>query len=250
MRVERASTPPAATIEIEAIREPVERWEAARDTAKAADRELAELERGRGRLQAEQQDAAELAATIRNGKPAPQPHHVAEFDARLATAKREAAARVIVEQSAWSEVEASFREHGDKLTERAAKSFETARRAYLRALKTLQEAHTGLQQTKAMCVFTTASDAAYRPGGGFLSVAEVPLPPPDPDSGGTRVDAVLAALEVVGSDRPLHPPGVNPAAVRPDGGQTPPQRHRPLGEQGRSAPFAPSAGPGAVRVPG
>jgi hypothetical protein len=215
----------------------VSAWEAARDEAKAADRRYAEMQRGGARGQAEARDVQLLADAIRDDKAAPEPHFAAEFEATLATAKREQQARVLVERARWEAVAAAFEKHGTELSERAGRAFETARKGCLRALSTLQQAHAKLETSKGLQAFATASvDGVYRPGA-FLSTAEVPLPPPDPDSGGTRVTAVLTALELCGSDRPLHPPGVNPDALRSEHGHVPPHL------QGRTRSVVPAGGP-------
>ena len=244
MRVERGSVPPAAIIEIEAVRDAVERWETARDQAKSADRQYAELQRGTGRARAEARDAEELAATIEQGEPAPEPRFVREFETALATARREQQARILVEHASWEGVQGAFAAHGDELTEKATKNFETARRGYLRALKALQDAHAKLELTKGLKTFAAGSDGVYRPGGAFLSVSEVTVPLPDADTGGVRVAGVLAALELCGTDRPLYPAGVNPDVLRNEHGHVPPHL------QGRAHPISPPEGPATVRVPG
>ena len=235
MRVERGLLPPSATIEVAAIAAAVERWETARDRAQTADRQYSELQRGNGQAQAEARDAEQLAGSIERGEPAPEPRFAQEFEAALATAKREALARVLVERASWEGVALAFREHGDELAEKAAKSFEQARARYLRAVKAVQTAHSALESAKGMKVFTAAGDGVYRPGA-FLDVSEVPLPPPDADSGGTRVAAVLTALELCGSDRPLRPI-TNPDMLRTD--LPPEQRHTLPWAQGRVRQLVP-----------
>ena len=240
MRVERGLLPPSSTIEIEALSAAVARWETARDQAKAADRQYAELQRGNARAQAEARDAEQLAGSIERDEPAPEPRFVREFETALATAKREQQARILVERASWDAVQAAFREHGDELARRAARDFEQARAKWVRWVKGGESRYAELERTKGLLEFATSTDGVYRPGGAYYTIAEVQLPPVNPDSGGTSTLGVLAGLEMCGQSWPLHPEGVNPDALRD---LPPSERHIPPHLQGRMRAVVPAGGP-------
>jgi len=78
--------------------------------------ELVRLQRDRaGPAEAEQKDAAELAAALSHGRKRPAARHVAEYEAAFATAQREAQARAMLGRDSWEVGVSAFREHGGEL---------------------------------------------------------------------------------------------------------------------------------------
>lgn len=244
MRLERGAQPPASAIpeSLPELRAAVAAWEKAALEAKQSDREMIRLERT-GRAQAERADAEQLAAALVKREKDPGGRHVTKYERDLASARRAAAARAIVERDAWAQVQKMFDEHGAALQKQTEDQAAKLRTQYLAAVDELERRHAALSSALAWSTFfadpaTTMGGGIFHPGG-FAATIKAPEPNPL-DDGLIGVGDVLEELRWVGAERPAPP--TNPAAAREDGGQTPPQpRHRTLYEQGMT---------GGIGVPG
>jgi hypothetical protein len=246
-----AIPPSTAIVGVPELKAAVAAYENAVQAAKTSDRELVRLERSNARALAEQADAQELADALEAGQPAPKPRHLAEHEQRLQDAKREASARAMVAQRAWTAVVEAFAKHRARLVARTEKEIESRRAAYLKSLGQFESDLRRLAEIEPMQTFL-AEDG--RMGGGVYRqygalTGSMPAPAPhalDPNQ--VLVADVLKALREIAVPPP--PPVTNPDQLRKPG------EHVPLAQQGRIAGVAPAGGPaqfGAsppVRVPG
>jgi hypothetical protein len=227
MRLERGATPPASAITQPQIAQAVAAWEAARDQAKLADRELVKLERA-GRAAAEAEDAKATAQAIATNGKDPGNRAVARYEKALTDARRQAAAGVIVEQTKWQQVQAEFGAHGDELREGAEVAIEESRVQYLRAVDQLEQAHDRLARLLPWQVFFAASGtgngtyrSVQRPESVLLAPERHAL-----DPSRVTMSSVLVSLRSIGAP----PPSTETEDVMPLE-----PRHRPLSEQGVTA---------------
>lgn len=244
LRVEPGFLPPSSIVEQVEIKQAIEGWERATAEAKLADRERVKLERGTERIQAQRRDAEDLAAAIESGKPTPKARHAEAFEQQLADVQRRASATAIVAQNRWGEVVVAFEQHGDALIKLVNDAFEAARKRYVLAVESAEQAHSKLAETQGLRVFTSDdSNAPYRDGMAFINVSEIPIPAMSVDSGRLPVASVFSLLRECGAPPPARPRGLNPDAYRD---LPPEQRHVPLAQQGRSRAIAPPGGPAVV----
>jgi hypothetical protein len=236
VRVDRQNLPPSDLLD-DQTRGVVSKWREAAELAKSADRRLVAMERGSGRAQAAQRDAEALAASIQADEPPPAPKFVREFENELETARRERAARALVESALWADLEAQFADRDGRIAE-AAKALEQKRSRWIKAVRAAAAAHAELETAHSMWVFERTG--VFRAGGAYIETSEITLPPMDADTGGLPVSRVLAALEATGQFRSPHPPGSLPAVL---GRDLEPGEHTPLWAQGRISPIVPATGP-------
>jgi hypothetical protein len=234
MRLERGAQPPSDIVEVEAIRSALSAHESAAAAAKASDRELVLLER-RGRHEAEQADAEELAVAIEAGKAPPKPKHVAEYEKQLEDGRRTASATKLVEARRWQTVLDAFAKHGAELEELTNRQIEQARSDYLEAVDDLERRHATLAAALSWKTFfaapsTTMGAGVYRANGAGGTI-KTPQPHPLDDTRILLAD-VLEAMRWIGTERPTPPSNPHQALVAMQTGtvkHAPPSTQRTFG---------------------
>lgn len=242
--LERGAQPPSTAVEQPQIKAALAGWEQAAEQAKLADREQVKLARGTEGIQAQRRDAEDLAAAIEQGKPAPKPKHVAQFEQLREATERRARATALVEERRWADVQSAFVEHADELREATERQFERARAAFLAALDDAEHKHEELVATLAWGTFFATEGTSH---GMYRAQTTTAVAAPSRhvlDDGLVMTGELFERLRSIGAPPPPLPEGLNPQAYAAKGEDVtrPLQpRHLPLHEQGRAR---------AIGVPG
>lgn len=161
----RPSLPPAEVVEVKAIRNAIEAYNAARHAAHVADREATALEQAHP--QAVEKDRHLYAAAITKDKGDPGTPNTDAHDEQLNAARRHAAARKLVEEQAFDALRKAFDQHGPEWGDVAEQRLDTTRHEYDEAIDMLAEKHAALAQAESVAAFALGNSRRFseRSGG-------------------------------------------------------------------------------------
>jgi hypothetical protein len=187
---------------VEVIRDALSAHESAAAAAKAADRAFVLLER-RGRHEAEQADAEELAVALEAGKAPPKPKHVAEYEKQLEDGRRTASATKLVEARRWQMVLEVFAKHGKQLQELTNDQIAAARTGFLEAIDEVERRHAALSAVLAWKTFFATEGMGSGVYRARAAGATVRTPSAHPlDDSQILLSDVLQAMRQLGAEQP------------------------------------------------